>query len=82
MCVSVCMLPDSSVFLLLWFYLLLCSRASPGREKAPELIPHIGPRFAAKGRLEQINWLISYNSNTQFTWAVDNSVCLDDSYVS
>ncbi|PNF19350.1 hypothetical protein B7P43_G06713, partial [Cryptotermes secundus] len=25
------------------------SRASPGREKAPELIPHIGPRFAAKG---------------------------------
>jgi len=25
------------------------SRTSPGREKAPELIPHIGPRFAAKG---------------------------------
>nr|QVD39310.1 Dystonin [Schistocerca gregaria] len=25
------------------------SRASPGREKAPELQPHIGPRFAAKG---------------------------------
>ncbi|XP_021923220.1 dystonin isoform X2 [Zootermopsis nevadensis] len=25
------------------------SRTSPGREKAPELVPHIGPRFAAKG---------------------------------
>ncbi|KAK7865644.1 hypothetical protein R5R35_006900 [Gryllus longicercus] len=25
------------------------SRASPGREKAPDALPHIGPRFAAKG---------------------------------